>query len=47
MFGRYGTILNVKLIKDKDAKDSLKGFGFIEYNDEDPVDKCNCKSEQL
>lgn len=41
VFGRYGTILNVKLIKDKDAKDSLKGFGFIEFDDEDPVDHCN------
>ena len=43
-FSRYGEIINIKLIKEKDAKDgSLKGFGFIEFTDEDPVDKCNCK----
>ncbi|KAH3826846.1 heterogeneous nuclear ribonucleoprotein A1, A2/B1 homolog isoform X2 [Dreissena polymorpha] len=51
VFAQYGTIINIKLIKDKpDAKDAqgagsgggaLKGFGFIEFDDEDPVDKCN------
>lgn len=42
VFGKYGTIVSVKLIKEKDAKDgALKGFGFIEFDDEDPVDKCN------
>lgn len=39
VFGQFGTIKDVKLIKDKDNK--LKGFGFIEFEDEDPVDKCN------
>lgn len=44
VFGKFGTIVNVKLIKEKDSKDgNLKGFGFIEFEDEDPVDKCNCK----
>ncbi|XP_052812525.1 heterogeneous nuclear ribonucleoprotein A1-like isoform X2 [Mya arenaria] len=48
VFSAFGTIVNIKLIKDKpaDSKDanavgSLKGFGFIEFDDEDPVDKCN------
>lgn len=48
VFSCHGTIVNIKLIKDKpaDTKDanavgSLKGFGFIEFDDEDPVDKCN------
>ncbi|XP_060587806.1 heterogeneous nuclear ribonucleoprotein A1-like [Ruditapes philippinarum] len=41
-FGRYGEIVNIKLIKEKDSKEgSLKGFGFIEFTEEDPVDKCN------
>lgn len=42
VFGKFGTIVNIKLIKEKDPKDgNLKGFGFIEFEDEDPVDKCN------
>lgn len=48
VFSKYGNIVSVKLIKEKEGKDSsansnLKGFGFIEFDDEDPVDKCNCK----
>lgn len=50
VFAKYGNIVSVKLIKENQGKDSspnsnasLKGFGFIEFDDEDPVDKCNCK----
>jgi len=50
VFSSYGTIVNIKLIKDKPVEGkegatpgALKGFGFIEFDDEDPVDKCNCE----
>lgn len=39
VFGKYGTVKDIKLVKEKD--NALKGFGFIEFEDEDAVDKCN------
>lgn len=40
MFGKFGNVKDVHLVKEKgDA--GLKGYGFIEFDDEDPVDKCN------
>lgn len=39
VFGKFGTVKDVHLVKEKDG--ALKGFGFIEFEDEDPVDKCN------
>jgi len=37
-FGQFGTVVNIKQIKNKETG-KHKGVGFIEYDDPDPVDK--------
>ncbi|XP_025194518.1 heterogeneous nuclear ribonucleoprotein A1-like isoform X3 [Melanaphis sacchari] len=37
-FGQYGNILNIQIITDKETG-QRKGFGFIEFDDSDSVDK--------
>ncbi|XP_050544616.1 heterogeneous nuclear ribonucleoprotein 87F-like isoform X2 [Daktulosphaira vitifoliae] len=37
-FGQYGNILNVQIVTDKETG-QRKGFGFIEFDDSDSVDK--------
>ena len=41
-FSAYGNITDIKIVKDKDTK-AYKGYGFIDFDDEDPVDRFNCK----
>jgi len=40
-FGQYGNILNIQIIADKETG-QRKGFGFIEFDDSDSVDKAVC-----
>lgn len=40
-FGKFGNITNVTIVTDKDSG-QRKGFGFIEYDDTDSVDKAVC-----
>lgn len=35
-FSKYGNIKDIKIVKGR-------GFGFIEFDDNDPVDWCSCK----
>lgn len=37
-FGQYGNILNIQIVTDKETG-QRKGFGFIEFDDSDSVDK--------
>jgi len=41
-FGQYGNILNIQIVVDKETG-QRKGFGFIEFDDSDSVDKAVCK----
>lgn len=41
-FGKYGKIEDCVIMKDKDSNKS-RGFGFITFDDYDPVDKIVCK----
>lgn len=40
-FGQYGNILNIQIVTDKETG-QRKGFGFIEFDDSDAVDKAVC-----
>ena len=37
-FGKYGTITDAAVVLDRDTK-KKRGFGFVEFDDYDPVDK--------
>lgn len=41
-FSEYGSVVNVILVTDK-TTGKRKGFGFVEFDDYDPVDKACCK----
>jgi len=41
-FGKFGNILNIKIVIAKDSG-KRKGYGFIEYDDTDSVDKAICE----
>jgi RNA recognition motif-containing protein len=40
-FSQYGSILEVVIIKEKDTSKS-RGFGFVTFDDYDPIDKIIC-----
>ena len=41
-FGEHGVVTKIHIVTDK-ATGKGKGFAFVEFDDNDPVDKCNCK----
>ena len=42
VFGEHGNVTKIHIVTDK-ATGKGKGFAFVEFDDNDPVDKCNCK----
>jgi heterogeneous nuclear ribonucleoprotein A1/A3 len=40
-FSQYGSILEVVIVKEKDTSKS-RGFGFVTFDDYDPIDKIIC-----
>lgn len=41
-FGKFGNVTAVTIVTDKDTL-KKRGFGFVEFDDYDPVDKVVCK----
>lgn len=41
-FSNFGTVQNVSIVTDK-ATGKKRGFGFVEFDDYDPVDKVCCE----
>ena len=41
-FGQFGNVTGVNLVTEKDTN-KRRGFGFVEFDDYDPVDKVVCK----
>jgi RNA recognition motif-containing protein len=45
-FARYGTIVEAVILREKETN-KLRGFGFITFDDYDPVDKIICRQNKL